>query len=463
MRYVSTRGEAPELGFADAMLTGLARDGGLYVPAEVPQMPTAEVAALAGLGYEEAAFRVMRPFVADAFTDDEFAAIIARAYQGFGHAARAPLVQLGPNHFLLELFHGPTLAFKDFAMQLIGQLFEAELTRRGERVTIVGATSGDTGSAAIEAFRGLDAVDVFILFPDGRVSEVQRRQMTTPTEANVHALALTGDFDDCQGALKDMFNDFTFRDAVRLAGVNSINWARVLAQVVYYFTAAVSLGAPHRAVSFTVPTGNFGDIFAGHIARRMGLPIERLVIATNQNDILHRTIAGGEYRTEGVTPSISPSMDIQVSSNFERALFDVYDRDGRAVAQLMDELKFGGGFRVSQGALERLRGLFASGRASEEETLATITHAARTMGEVICPHTAVGVKVAEEQGTSATPMVTLATAHPAKFPDAVEQATGQRPALPERMADLFDRPERVTKVPNDLKSLEKLIRERTQN
>ncbi|PWE33324.1 threonine synthase [Maritimibacter sp. 55A14] len=462
MRYISTRGQAPDLTFSEAMLTGLARDGGLYVPAEVPQMPAGEIAALAGLSYEEAAFRVMRPFVGDSFADAEFAEIIARAYQGFGHDARAPLCQLGPNHFLLELFHGPTLAFKDFAMQLIGQLFEAELTRRGERVTIVGATSGDTGSAAIEAFRGLAAVDVFILFPDGRVSEVQRRQMTTPTEANVHALALAGDFDDCQARLKDMFNDFEFRDAVRLAGVNSINWARVLAQVVYYFTAAVSLGAPHRAVSFTVPTGNFGDIFAGHIARRMGLPIEKLVIATNQNDILHRCLTGGAYRTEGVTPSISPSMDIQVSSNFERALFDVYDRDGRAVAQLMDELKAKGGFDVSQGALGRLRELFASGRASEEETRAIIARAARRMGRTLCPHSAVGVKVAEEQGIGATPMVTLATAHPAKFPDAVEAATGHRPALPDRMADLFDLPERVTKVPNTLTSLEALIRERTQ-
>ncbi len=333
MRYVSTRGQAPVLSFEEAMMTGLARDGGLYVPETVPQMPVAEIAALAGLSYEETAFRVMRPFIGGAFTDEEFAALIAAAYAGFGHAARAPLVQLGPNHFLLELFHGPTLAFKDFAMQLIGQLFQAALKRRGDRVTIVGATSGDTGSAAIEAFRGLDAVDVFILFPNGRVSEVQRRQMTTPAESNVHALAVEGDFDDCQALVKDMFNDFAFRDAVGLAGVNSINWARVLAQVVYYFSSAVSLGAPHRPVSFTVPTGNFGDIFAGYIARRMGLPIERLVIATNQNDILHRTLATGAHVKEGVTPSISPSMDIQVSSNFERALFEVYDRDGAAVAQ----------------------------------------------------------------------------------------------------------------------------------
>jgi threonine synthase len=457
MRYVSTRGAAPDLSFEEAMLTGLARDGGLYVPAEIPAMSHADIAALAGLSYEEVAFRVMRPFIGDAFTDEEFADIIARAYAGFGHAARAPMVQLAPNHFLLELFHGPTLAFKDFAMQLIGQLFQASLSRSDKRVTIVGATSGDTGSAAMEAFRGLDNVDVFILFPHGRVSDVQRRQMTTVSEANAHALALTGDFDDCQARLKDMFNDHAFRDEVHLAGVNSINWARVLAQVVYYFTAAVSLGAPHRAVSFTVPTGNFGDIFAGYIAKRMGLPIEKLVIATNQNDILHRALSGGAYETHGVTPSISPSMDIQVSSNFERALFDVYDRDGGAVAQLMDELKGQGGFKISQGALERLRGLFASGRCSEEETLAMITRANAEMGELLCPHSAVGVHVAQDHlGT--TPMITLATAHPAKFPDAVEQASGIRPGLPARMADLFDREERVTRVENDLASLQALVR-----
>jgi threonine synthase len=457
MRYVSTRGRAPELTFEEAMLTGLARDGGLYVPAEVPQMSEGDIAALAGLSYEEVAFRVMRPFIGDTFTDAEFADLIAKAYAGFGHDARAPLKQLQPNHFLLELFHGPTLAFKDFAMQLIGQLFQAALARRGERVTIVGATSGDTGSAAMEAFRGLDAVSVFILYPHGRVSEVQRRQMTTVREENAHALALTGNFDDCQARVKDMFNDFAFRDRVRLAGVNSINWARVLAQVVYYFTAAVSLGAPHRMVSFCVPTGNFGDIFAGHIAKRMGLPIEQLIVATNQNDILHRALSSGGYVPDGVTPTISPSMDIQVSSNFERALYDAYGRDGGAVAQLMDELK-AGGFHISQGALEALRADFASGRASEDETSAMIARAHDAMGELLCPHSAVGVHVAQEF-TGQTPLVTLATAHPAKFPDAVEAATGIRPPLPARMADLMDRPERVTRVENDLSAIEALIEE----
>jgi threonine synthase len=458
MRYVSTRGLAPELSFGEAMMTGLARDGGLYVPAAVPQLDHAAIAAMAGQSYEEITFRVMWPFLGDTFTQTEFRGLIAKAYGGFGHAARAPMVQLAPNHFLLELFHGPTLAFKDFAMQLIGQMMQAALAKTGERVTIIGATSGDTGSAAMEAFRGLANVDLFILFPQGRVSDVQRRQMTTPVEANVHALAMDGDFDDAQACVKDMFNDHDFRDGVRLAGVNSINWARVLAQVVYYFSAAVSLGAPHRAVSFTVPTGNFGDIFAGSIGRKMGLPIERLVIATNQNDILHRALTAGDYVTNGVKPSISPSMDIQVSSNFERALFDAYGRDGRAVAALMSEMK-SGGFHISQGALGMLRDTFASGRCSEDDTRATITRAYADTGEILCPHTAVGVKVAEDfLGT--TPMVTLATAHPAKFPDAVAAAMGIRPALPPRMADLFERPERMTRVPNNLARVQTLIRER---
>jgi threonine synthase len=458
MKYISTRGNAPVLSFEEAMLSGLARDGGLYVPQNIPQMSANDIAALAGQPYEEIAFRVMKPFVGDCFSDSELMDAITTAYASFGHAARAPLVQLGPNHHLLELFHGPTLAFKDFAMQLIGQLFQKALARRGEQVTIVGATSGDTGSAAIEAFRGLDAANVFILFPNGRVSEVQRRQMTTPVEANVHAIAMEGTFDTCQAMLKDMFNDFEFRDGVKLAGVNSINWARVLAQVVYYFSAATSLGAPHRKISFTVPTGNFGDIFAGYIAKRMGLPIDRLVIATNRNDILHRAINTGRYDTDQVFPTITPSMDIEVSSNFERALFDAYDRDGAAVAQLMGEMKQGG-FGISQGALQALRAHFDSGRSSDEQTSATIQSFFAATGEVLCPHSAVGVKVAEEH-LGSSPMVTLATAHPAKFPDAVEAAMGLRPALPRWLADLFDRDERVTEMPNDLQLMKSLVRER---
>ena len=457
MRYISTRGTAPVLTFEEAMLTGLARDGGLYVPETLPTLTHDQIAAMAGQSYEDIAFTVMYPFIGDTFTKAEFKKLLSQAYAGFGHAARAPLVQLDSNHFLLELFHGPTLAFKDFAMQIIGQMFEAALTRSGKRVTIVGATSGDTGSAAIEAFRGLDAVDVFILYPHNRVSEVQRRQMTTPTEANVHAIAVDGDFDDCQAAVKDMFNDFAFREEVSLAGVNSINWGRVLAQVVYYFSSAVSLGAPLRDVSFTVPTGNFGDIFAGYIAKQMGLPIKDLVVATNQNDILHRTLETGAYTKEGVVPTISPSMDIQVSSNFERALFYAYDQDGATVASQMDDLK-AGGFTISQGAYQALKETYASGRASEEETSAAINSYVVKHGELLCPHSAVGVHVAQTH-QSDTPMITLATAHPAKFPAAVEAATGIHPPLPPRMADLYERSERITRVANDLSAIQTIIRD----
>jgi len=458
MKYISTRGNAPILSFEDAMLTGLARDGGLYVPETIPQMSHGDIAAMTGLPYEEIAFRVMQPFMGDSFSKNELMDSIIKAYEGFSHDARAPLVQLGPNHHLLELFHGPTLAFKDFAMQLIGQLFQKALGRRDEQVTIVGATSGDTGSAAIEAFRGLNSANVFILFPNGRVSDVQRRQMTTPVEPNVHAIAMEGTFDTCQTMLKDMFNDFGFRDGVKLAGVNSINWARVLAQVVYYFSSATALGAPHRKVSFTVPTGNFGDIFAGYIAKRMGLPIDRLVIATNRNDILHRAISTGRYDMDTVLPTITPSMDIQISSNFERALFDAYDRNGSAVVQLMGEMKQGG-FGITQSALEGLRKHFDSGSSAEDATSATIKAMYESTGELLCPHSAVGVKVAHDN-LGASPMITLATAHPAKFPDAVEAAMGLRPVLPDWISDLFDRPERLTEMPNDLQKMKSLIRER---
>ena len=454
MRYVSTRGRAPVLDFEHAMMAGLATDGGLYVPETVPGLNPEEIAALAGAPYEDVAHRIMSPFVDDA---DALRPVIDAAYAEFGHDARAPLVQIGPNHFLLELFHGPTLAFKDFAMQVIGRLFSETLRRTGERVTVVGATSGDTGSAAVEAFRGLPNVDVYVLFPHGRISEVQRRQMTCASEPNVHAVAVDGYFDDCQALVKAMFADAPFREEVGLAAVNSINWARVLAQVVYYFAAATALGAPHRRVSFCVPTGNFGDAFAGRVAQRMGLPIERLVIATNRNDILHRCLETGEYRPEGVAPTISPSMDIQVSSNFERALHEAYGFDPAAVSRAMDELREERGFRVGQGALEALRETYASGRASEEETRETIRETRARTGEVLCPHTAVGVHVAKRH-LGPEPMVTLATAHPAKFPDAVEAATGHRPALPPRLADLYDRPERVTALPNALAAVEAHIR-----
>ena len=459
MKYISTRGNAPELTFEQAMLTGLAHDGGLYVPEAWPSLSKEQIASFATKSYEEVAFEVMKPFIGDTFGDDEFREIIKKAYAGFNHVARCPLVQLAPNHFLLELFHGPTLAFKDVAMQLIGQMFQVALKRRGDRVTIVGATSGDTGSAAMEAFKGLDAVDVFIMYPHGRVSEVQRRQMTTPTEDNVHAMAVDGDFDTCQALLKDMFNDFEFRETVKLAGVNSINWARVLAQVVYYFTSAVAVGAPDRKVSFTVPTGNFGDIFAAYVAKRIGLPIDRLIIATNQNDILHRTLQTGSHAKTGVEPSISPSMDIQVSSNFERLIFDLYDREGEAVSQLFDALKTESKFELSQGALSRLTQEFDSGRCTELETSATITKTLAETNELLCPHSAVGVFVAEAN-LDDTVMITLATAHPAKFPAAVKDATGIHPDLPERMSDLFDRDERLSRLTGDLAEIQTFIRDR---
>ena len=458
MRYVSTRGQAPVLNFEQAMLSGLARDGGLYLPETIPAFSGIE--ALDGLPYEEVAFRVIRPFTGDSFTDDELRGAIDRAYARISHVARAPLVQLAPGHHLLELFHGPTLAFKDFAMQLIAQLFQIALKRSGQWITIVGATSGDTGSAAIEAFRGIGNVDVFIMYPHGRVSEVQRRQMTTPDAPNVHALAVSGHFDDCQARLKDLFNDHDFRDRVGLAGVNSINWARVVAQIVYYFTAAASLGM--RPMDFCVPTGNFGDVFAGSVARAMGLPIRRLIVATNQNDILHRALTTGEYRVGTVEPSISPSMDIQVSSNFERALFLAYGGDAAAIRQVMDDLRQGG-FAISQGALQALREQYVSGRVSEDETLAMIRTIRDETGEILCPHGAVGVAVARRHLEPGVPMVTLATAHPAKFPDAVERAVGIRPPLPPHMADLFDLPERVTRVENDVAAIRSLILERRTN
>ncbi len=461
MRYISTRGSAPVLSFEEAMLTGLARDGGLYVPETIPTLTPEQINAMQGQSYEEVAFTVMRPFIGDTFTDDEFRAIIARAYKGFGHTARAPLVQLAPNHFLLELFHGPTLAFKDFAMQLIGQMFQAALGRKGERVTIVGATSGDTGSAAIEAFKGLDNVDVFILYPHGRVSDVQRRQMTTPAESNVHALAIDGDFDDCQARLKDMFNDFDFRDSVRLAGVNSINWGRVLAQVVYYFTAATSLGAPGREISFTVPTGNFGDIFAGYLASRMGLPIDQLVIGTNANDILHRCISSNDHSLHQLVHSLSPSMDIMVSSNFERMLFDLYDRDGAALAALMADFKKTGNLRLSEAALASARQLFTSYRLDDESMMAVIHDMWQKNGYLLDPHTAIGVAAARHtRRRQDIPMVCLATAHPAKFPEAVRKAGYQQdPPLPHHMADLFEREERYSVQPNDIGSVQQYMAE----
>jgi len=458
MRYVSTRGRAPVLPFEDAMLAGLAADGGLYVPDEVPVFGRDALAALAGQSYEAVAEAVMAPFVENCPMAEELPGLIRRAYRGFDHRLRCPLIQIAPDDWLLELHHGPTLAFKDVAMQLIGPMFESVLARRDDRVTIVGATSGDTGSAAIEAFADNPRADVFILYPEGRVSEVQRLQMTTPTAANVHAVAVEGDFDACQALVKAMFADSDFRYDTNLAAINSINWARVLAQVVYYVTSAVALGAPWRSVAFSVPTGNFGDIYAGSIAQRMGVPIQTLIVATNENDILHRALTTGEYRRAAVVQTSAPSMDIQVSSNFERALYDALGRDGLAVGTLMEGIR-GGGFTIPEEALARLRAGYASARVSEAETAETIARIHRETGEVIDPHTAIGVHAAGQVGaTPGVPMVCLACAHAAKFPDAVEAASGLRPALPERMADLHAREERVTVLPDDLAQVQAFIR-----
>jgi threonine synthase len=456
--YVSTRGEAPTLGFADAMLAGLARDGGLYVPAAWPRLDAGVIAAFAGRPYAEVAVEIIRPFVGDAIPEDDLARMTREAYGKFRHPAVAPLAQLGMSDFLLELFHGPTLAFKDLAMQLLGQLMDEVLATRGERTTIVVATSGDTGGAAIEAFRGRKRTDLFVLFPHGRISDVQRRMMTTVEDDNVHALAIEGTFDDCQAIVKGMFAHQAFRDQVRLSGVNSINWARIVAQVVYYFTAAVALGSPHRKVAFTVPTGNFGDIYAGYVALCMGLPVDRLTVATNVNDILARTIATGTFELREVVPTSSPSMDIQVASNFERLLFDVHGRDGRAVRALMASLAQSRRFVLSAHALSQVRAVFSANRTDEEETAATIRTMLRETGHLIDPHTAVGVAVAEKEICDPSiPMVVLSTAHPAKFPDAVEAASGVRPALPDWLADLDRRPEQATTLPIDQIAVERHI------
>ena len=458
MRYVSTRGEAPALGFAEAMLTGLARDGGLYVPAAWPRLDAEAIAGFAGRPDAEVAVEIIRPFIGDAVAEGDLARMAREAYGRFRHPAVAPLVQFGVSDFILELFHGPTLAFKDLAMQLLGQLMDAALTARGERTTIVVATSGDTGGAAIEAFRGRARVDLFVLFPQGRISDVQRRMITTVGDDNVHAVAIDGTFDDCQAMVKGMFEHQIFRDQVRLSGVNSINWARIVAQVVYYFTAAVALGSPRRKIAFTVPTGNFGDVYAGYVALCMGLPIDRLTVATNVNDILARTIATGTYELREVVPTSSPSMDIQVASNFERLLFDINDRDSRAVRSLMASLAQSRRFALSARSLAALRAVFSADRADEEETAATIRTMLRETGYLIDPHTAVGVAVAEKEiRDPSIPMIVLGTAHPAKFPDAVETASGVRPQLPEWLVDIDRRPERVTTLPVDQMAVERHI------
>ncbi|MEZ5854166.1 MAG: threonine synthase [Hyphomicrobiaceae bacterium] len=463
MKYVSTRGKAPELGFEDVLLTGLARDGGLYVPKQWPTISPDEIAALAGRSYQAVALEIIRPFVGGEFSDEELEVIFEEAYRGFRHKTIAPLVQIGPSDWLLELFHGPTLAFKDIAMQVLARLMDETLSRRGERATIVGATSGDTGGAAIDAFRGREAIDIFILYPDGRVSDVQRRQMTTPADANVHALAIDGTFDDCQALVKAMFNDHPTRDRLRLAGVNSINWARVMAQIVYYFTSAVALGAPERNVSFTVPTGNFGDIFAGFAAMSMGLPIERLVIATNVNDILARTLSTGRYEPKGVVPTHSPSMDIQISSNFERLLFELADRSAERVVELMGSIGSQGGMALEGDELALLRFFFDADRTSEAETLSEIKRLYGETGYLCDPHTAVGVSVARRMMRDPEiPMVTLATAHPAKFPAAIAKAIGREPEAPEAVQLQATRNERINRLPNDYTAVAAFVSTRSR-
>jgi threonine synthase len=458
LRHVSTRGETAGLGFAEVMLTGLARDGGLYVPEVWPKLERTAIARFAGRSYAEVACDVIRLFTGDAIADADLARMVREAYGTFRHPAVVPLAQLDANMFSLELFHGPTLAFKDVAMQLLARLMDHALAARGQRRTIVVATSGDTGGAAVEAFGERHQVDLIVLFPKGRVSDVQQRMMTTAAAANVHALAIEGTFDDCQAIVKGMFNHAAFRDRVHLSGVNSINWARIVAQTVYYFTAAVALGAPHRKIAFTVPTGNFGDIYAGYVAERLGLPIDRLVVATNVNDILARTLASGSYELRDVVATSSPSMDIQVSSNFERLLFDAYGRDAAAVRALMGSLAQSRRFSVAAPALARIRALFGAGRASEEEVSATIRTVRRETGNLIDPHTAVGIAVAEkEPHDPAVPMVVLSTAHAAKFPDAVEAATGARPALPTWLSDLNQRPQRMTALPADQSAVEHFV------
>jgi threonine synthase len=463
LAYVSTRGEAPALGFADAMLAGLARDGGLYVPETWPTLSSETIAGFSGRPYADVAEAVIAPYVGGAIAPEKLREMIREAYAAFRHPAVAPLVQIGENRFVLELFHGPTIAFKDVAMQLLARLMDHVLAERGMRTTIVGATSGDTGGAAIEAFRGRDRADVFILMPHGKVSDVQRRQMTTAPDDNVHAIAVDGSFDDCQALVKAAFNHHAFRDRLALGGVNSINWARVLAQVVYYFTAASALGSPARKVDFVVPTGNFGDVFAGYVAKRMGLPIGRLVIATNVNDILARTLETGRYEVRGVEPTSSPSMDIQVSSNFERLLFDAGGRDAGAVRRAMASLSQSGSFTLDVSTLANIRAEFDAGRADERQVAEVIGRVKRETDYLLDPHTAVGVSVAERAGLDpATPTVVLATAHPAKFPDAVEAASGVRPGLPVHLSELMDAPERINQLPNDLGELEAFVEKRAR-
>ncbi|MCW1403923.1 threonine synthase [Novosphingobium sp. MW5] len=458
MEYISTRGSAPALDFAGATLAGLASDGGLYVPREWPRFSSEEIAAMAGLPYAELAAKVMAPFVAGSLTEERLLELTTEAYGRFAHKAVTPLVQLDEQNWLLELFHGPTLAFKDVALQLLGLLFEEFLGRTGQNLTIVGATSGDTGSAAIDAVAGRDRIDIFMLHPHGRVSDVQRRQMTTVLAPNVHNIAIDGSFDDAQATVKRMFNDTAMTGRFNIGAVNSINWARLMAQVVYYFAAALQLGAPHRKVAFSVPTGNFGDVFAGYVAAQMGLPVERLIVATNVNDILHRALTSGDYSQGEVTPTAAPSMDIQVSSNFERLLFDLGGRDGKALAEQMAGFEATKFMQLTNAQREGAAALFSSARTDAAEMSAAIRWGWEHCGEMIDPHTACGIHAARTSGIDPSiPVVTLATAHPAKFRDAVERSTGHRPGLPSRVGDLFEREERCTELSGDYAAIAEYV------
>lgn len=461
MRYISTRGQAPALNFEDVLLAGLATDGGLYVPENLPRFTQEEIASWAGLPYHELAFNVMRPFVEGSISDKDFRRILEETYAVFEHQAVAPLRQLGANEWVLELFHGPTLAFKDFALQLLGRLLDHFLIKRGERVVIMGATSGDTGSAAIEGCRHCENVDIFILHPHNRVSEVQRRQMTTIMGDNIHNIAIDGNFDDCQEMVKDSFADQGFLKGTRLVAVNSINWARIMAQIVYYFHAALQLGGPARSMAFSVPTGNFGDIFAGYLARNMGLPISQLIVATNRNDILHRFMGGNQYDKDTLHASLSPSMDIMVSSNFERLLFDMHGRNGQRIAELMATFKTTGKLTVEPERWTETRKLFDSLAVDDDATCATIAEVFHECGELLDPHTAIGVRAAREcRRSMSLPMITLGTAHPVKFPDAVLKAdVGEAPHLPAHLSDLFERNERFTVLANELKAVQSFVAE----
>ena len=459
MKYISTRGQAPALNFEEVLLTGLAPDGGLYVPEQLPRYSREEIATWAGLDYTELAFKIIQPFVADTIPANDLKAIIDDTYIDFRHPAIAPLVQLDHNEWVLELFQGPTLAFKDFALQMLGRLLDYVLERRHQKVVILGATSGDTGSAAIQGCKRCKNIDIFILHPHQRVSEVQRRQMTTVLGDNIHNIAVEGNFDDCQAMVKASFGAQQFLPEGRqLVAVNSINWARIMAQIVYYFYAALTLGGPHRPVSFSVPTGNFGDIYAGYLARQMGLPIAQLVVATNENDILHRFLSSNNYSRNPLRHTLSPSMDIVISSNFERLLFDCYERDGAAIAQLMSDFNKGD-VSISEAAFAKARALFDSYAVDDAETVATIGEVWERCEYLLDPHSAIGVQAARQcRRDKITPMITLATAHPAKFPDAVMRAGYPSvPPLPHHMADLFEREERCTVLPNDIAKVQQFV------